>query len=148
MGQQTTPNFRGKGVSAKKFTKTGEPKHAGNWSERSIHYQSLQSKDYYVRLLKSKEDPEIKMLIVGDHTPLYQIMGGIVEQLAINDEHFYMYRQQGKYDKISNGKLYDCSYTLMKNPLAAKKWMIDPFAFKLRVEIYTEGDFTYNFPEY
>lgn len=148
MGQQIAPNFRGKGRSATKFTKNGEPKHAGNWSERSMHYQSLQSKDYYVRLLESKETAGIKVLIVGDNTPLYQIMGDMVEQLAINDPHFYMYRQAGKYDKIRNGKKYDCSYTLTKNPLAAKSWMINPHAFMLRVEIYTEGDFKYNFPEY
>ena len=148
MAQFFAQNFRGRGTSKTKFTKTGEPKHAGNWSAMSIYYQSLQVKDYYVRLVESKETPGMKILIVGDHTPLFKIMGDLVEQLAINDEHFCSYRQEGEYKGIGNGKAYKSSYTLSKNPMAARKWSVHPHAFILRCEIYTEGDFTFNFPEY
>ena len=148
MAHVLQPNLRGKGISKTKFTKAGEPKRAGNWSALTIYHQSLQTKDYYVRLVESKETPGIKILIVGDHTPLFKIMGDLVEQAAIHDEHFYSYRQEGEYKAIGNGKAYKSAYTLRKNPMAARKWTIDPHAFILRCEIYTEGDFAFNFPEY
>ena len=138
--------FRGKGVSATKFTKNGEPKHAGNWSAVSIHHQSLQYKDYYVRYRKD-EETGIEVLIVGDHTPLASIMGEMVATLAMRDPHFDTYRQSGQYKGLGNGKGYDSSYTLRRNKLV-RSWIIDPHAFTLRCEIYTDGDFTYNFPNY
>lgn len=147
MANVVAQNLRGKGISATKFTKAGEPKRSGNWSASAIHYQSLQYKDYFVRMIKSQETG-IKMLIVGDNTPLFKIMGDLVEQLAINDEHFASYRQEGEFRALDNGKGYKSAYTLRKSTMAARSWQIDTKAFTLRCEIYTDGDFTFNFPEY
>lgn len=138
-------NFRGKGISATKFTKAGEPKRSGNWSAQTIHHQSMQYKDYYVRLLQSESG--IKILLVGDHTPLSRIMGDAIEELAINDEHFSSYVQSGEYKGLGNGKSYEARRTLRKLNVR-KSWYFDNRAFLYREEIYTDGDFTYNFPEY
>ena len=137
--------WRGKGVSKNKLTKAGEPKHAGNFSAYTIHSQSLQYRDYYVRLLTSESG--IKVLIVGDHTPLASIMGEMVEELAKNDKHFDFYRQTGEYRGIGNGKGYEANRTLRKLNHRAS-WTIDNRAFLYREEIYTDGDFKYYFPEY
>lgn len=138
-------NFRGKGQSTTKFTKAGEPKRSGNWSSQTIHHQSLQYKDYYVRLLQSESG--IKILLVGDHTPLARIMGDAIEELAINDENFSVYVQAGEYKGLGNGKSYEARRTLRKLNVR-KSWYFDNRAFLYREEIYTDGDFTYNFPEY
>lgn len=139
-------NSRGKGTSLTKFTKTGDPKHAGNWSAQNIHRQSLQYRDYYVKLLKSESGIEI--LIVGDHTPLARIMGETVATLAMRDPNFESYRQQGYFKGINNGRSYEAFRTLRKNNKYINSWQHNPHAFILREEIYTDGDFKYYFPEY
>lgn len=146
MGKQTTPNFRGKGCSETKFTKAGEPKHAGNWSASKIHYQSLQVRDYYVRYVTDKGNG-IQKLIVGDHTPLAELMGTQVEWLAMRDENFDTYTQSGYNSKIVPGKKYEAYRRLCKSKLISS-WEINPHAFTYREAIYTEGDFEYYFPEY
>lgn len=137
-------DFRGKGTSETKFTKTGDPKHAGNWSAAKIRLQTTQFKDYYVRYRKNPETG-IEILVVGDHTPLAEIMGEMVATLAMRDPHFNVYCQTGEYRGLGNGKGYSSSYTLRKT-MYQSRW--DPHAFVLRCEICTEGDFTFNFPNY
>lgn len=145
MGKQLTTTFRGKGTSTTKFTKAGEPKHAGNWSASSIEHQTLQTRDYPVYVRKNDETG-IRILIVGEHTPLSEIMGELVHTLAITDEHFYQYRQEGEFRGLGNGKSYASAYTLTKR--RAYTTMIAPHRYVLRLEICTRGDFTYNFPNY
>lgn len=146
MGKQIAPNFRGRGVSETKYTKTGEPKHAGNWSYSKIHYQNLQVKDYYVRLRTDKETG-IQTLIVGDHTPLAALMGEQVEWLAMRDKTFDQYVQTDYNSRIVPGKKYEAYKRLYKSKLTSS-WEIDPHAFVYREAIYTDGDFKYHFPEY
>ena len=146
MANVTAPNLRGKGVSATKVTKNGEPKHAGNWSAATLHAQSMQYKDYYVRLIESTETPGIKMLIVGDHTPLFKVMGDMVENAAINDPCFNSYTQAGEFKGLQNGKGYEARRTLRK--INGNYRYYDGRAFVMREEIYTDFDFKYNFPNY
>ena len=139
-------NYRGRCFSTKgKRTKTGELKRAGNFSRATFHSQQLQFKDYYVRLRTYESG--IQTLIVGDHTPLAQIMGETVATLAMRDEHFDLYQQKGEYTRIGNKRVYEAFRMLRKNSLIVS-WRLDPHAFTYREMIYTEGDFKYNFPEY
>lgn len=139
MAHVTAPNLRGKAVSATKFTKAGEPKRSGNWSYSTVHHQSLQSRDYRVRYENGR-------LIVGDHTPLADIMGKMgyaIEELARNDEYLKSIHREG-YASI-RGKKYQSSKLLTRVNL---QYSIDDVRYIYREEIYTDGDFDYNFPEY
>jgi hypothetical protein len=148
MAHLVAPNLRGKGISKTKFTKTGEPKRSGNWSVQTIHHQSLQSKDYPVYLKKNESGADI--LIAGEHTHLYDIMGGLVEHLAISDENFSQYYQEGEFKGLGNGKAYQSFRSLTKNRLYGRRgWYFGPEPkFTLRLGIYTDGDFDFPFPEY
>lgn len=139
MEKMKAPNLRGKGISATKFTKTGEPKRAGNWSVSTIHFQSLQFRDYKVKL-------EDGRLIVGDHTPLADVMGVMgneIEDLAKNDEFLQIIVRQG-FAKIGSKK-----YESRKRLTHINSRMgIDDVRYIYREEIYTDGDFDYQFSEY
>ena len=65
----TIMETRGRGTSATKFCKDGSPKHAGNWSESTLHYQSLVSKDYFVKRHTIPMEDCLKetLIVVGDH---------------------------------------------------------------------------------
>lgn len=138
----TAPNLRGKGISKTKFTKAGDPKRSGNWSALTIHQQSLQSRDYRV-WIKTYEDG-IQVLMVGDHTPLASLMGEQLASLALSDPYFQSYYREGV--KTMGKKKYDANMRLCKSKwngnLFVKTWGI------YREEIYTDGDFDYQFPEY
>ena len=139
MAHVTAPNLRGKAVSATKFTKAGEPKRSGNWSASTVHAQSLQSRDYRVKLVDGQ-------LIVGDHTPLAYVMdqvGAIVEELVTNDVYFSQLVRDGH--KTIRGKKYESRKTLKRIHL---QYSMDNVLYIYREEIYTDGDFDYNFPEY
>ena len=138
-------DYRGKCVSTHgKVTKAGEPKMAGNFSYSTFHLQSLQAKDYYVRLKTYASG--IKTLIVGDHTPLSRLMGEHVNSLAMTDEHFDVYVRTGT--KTVGVKKYEARMTLRKNKVHSAYWELDTYAFVYREEIYTDHDFNYQFPEY
>ena len=130
-------DYRGKGVSKDKLTKDGRPKRAGNFSYSTIHHQSLQSRDYYV-VLKDGQ------LIVGEHTPLSQVMGDLIATLALTDAHFGSYVQDG--EKTVAGKKHEAHRRLTR--YNARYSYLDAIRFIYREEIYTDGDFDYNFPEY
>ena len=136
-------DYRGRCYSKNKVTKAGYPKMAGNFSYQTFHHQQLQSKDYYVKL--HVYESGVKTLIVGDHTPLAEIMGYDTERLAINDEHFDAYVRRGV--KTIGGKEHE-AYMRLTKVNTRKSWMLDPHAFVYREEIYTDGDFNYPFPNY
>lgn len=142
MAHVVAPNLRGKGVSETKFTKTGEPKRSGNWSYQKVHQMNLQSKDYRVREVTFESG--IKRLIVGDNTPLAQLMGEMVATLAMNDEYFESYTRKGY--KTVGVKKYEAQMVLRKANCLYD--YLDKYKFIYREMIYTDGDFNYNFPEY
>ena len=136
MGKQIAENYRGKGVS-NKLTKSRQPKHAGNWSAATIHKQSLQWRDYKVNRINGE-------LIVGESTKLKDILS---EQLVIaieNDPNFDCLYQKGTHTR--NGKKYEARRSLRKTTI---KWFnFSGHEYTYREEIYTDGDFNYNFKEY
>lgn len=142
MAHVVAPNLRGKGISTTKFTKSGDPKRSGNWSAETIHYQSLQSKDYPV-WVKTYENG-IQVLMVGENTPLSYLMTEQLMSLALNDPYFDMYRREG--EKTVGGKKHTACMTLRKSK-GSRIWLQDRFG-TYREEIYTDGDFDYQFPEY
>ena len=134
----TAPTLRGKGVSKDKFTKDGRLKRSGNFSYSTIHYQSLQCKDYKVRLID-------KQLIVGTHTPLSSLYPQELVNLALNDGYFERYVRNGV--KTINGKQYEVESHLTRRHIHYDYNYIN-YEFTYREMIYTDGDFDYNFPEY
>ena len=131
-------NYRGVGYSANKVCKgTGQPKRSGNFSYSTIHLQGLQSRDYPVK-------EENGRLIVGDHTPLAEVMGQEVATLALTDKFFQEYHQEGT--KTVNGEKYEMHKTLTKNKFIRP--ISRSYKFRYRIMIYTDLDFNYNFPEY
>lgn len=137
MGQQETHNYRGKGTSTK-LTKDGQPKHAGNWSFHTIHHQSLQHQDYRVRRIDGK-------LIVGDHTPLNKVLPQLLVDLIESDPNFKSYKQQGTHTHA--GKKYEAYKYLTKFSAFGTHMYID-YQYIYREEIYTDGEFDYQFPNY
>lgn len=138
----TAPNFRGKGFSRSKFTKTGDPKRAGNWSANTIHSQSLQYRDY--RVWVQKYESGIEVLMVGDKTPLASLMGEAVASLAMKDPYFRSYYREGV--KTVGTKQYEANMRLNKSK-GSPIWLSLHWGI-YREEIYTDGDFNYQFPEY
>ena len=130
-------NYRGKGTSTK-LTKDGKPKHAGNWSYYAIHHQSMQSRDYKVKLIDDA-------LMVGEHTPLLCLLPSAAVELAMTDPHFGEYRQDGV--RTVNGKKYECHITLTKRKLHFSVDYLN-YDFTYREIIFTDWDFDYQFPEY
>ena len=148
MAQVKAPNLRGKGQSATKFTKAGQPKRSGNWSAVTIHLQSMQSKDYYVFLHKD-EETGIETLVLEHGTPLAAVLGDygeMIATLAMRDPNFTSYRREGEFKGLGNGKGYEAHMTLRKLD-GSIYWNRGRFAL-LRMEIFTDGDFTFNFPNY
>ena len=149
MAHVVAPNLRGKGISKTKFTKTGEPKRSGNWSVAAIHYQSLQSKDYHVRYWTLESG--VQILVVGDNkTPLEDIMGKQIANLAMFDKHFEQYTQSG-YKEVGTElgtRKYEVFRYLKKNRVRSSSYGKEDVEFTYREAIYTENDFNYTFPEY
>lgn len=135
-------NYRGKCESKTKVTKDGRPKRAGNFSYSVFHAQSMQSKDYHVKKVINEYGNEI--LIVGDHTPLWELMGGLVEELALRDKTFDTYTQQGY--KTIGSKKYEAHKTLKKSRISMRYGYELDFIY--REQIYTDKDFEYQFIEY
>ena len=130
--------MRKQGISKDKFCKgTGIPKRSGNFSAFSIHQSSMQSKDYKVRVVDGR-------LIVGEHTPLVDVLGAAVVAAIQADPYFNSYRQEGV--KTINGKQYEAHRILTK--FNARFSYLSDIKYLLREEIFTELDFDYNFAEY
>ena len=130
--------MRKQGISKDKFCKgTDIPKRSGNYSPTTIHFQSLQVRDYKVRLIDGH-------LIVGERTPLTEIFKPDVVMAILNDRHFNSYRQEGV--KTINGKRYETHRILTKYD--ARFSYLNEIKYLLREEIYTDFDFDYNFKEY
>ena len=139
MGKQVATTFRGKCESTSKKSKSGMPKHSGNFSYATFHKQSLQSMDYRVKRAANGH------LIVGDHTPLLSILPTAVVSLAMHDPSFDSIKL--RWHKTINGKQYEaCKRLTRQSSYGAKCWL--DFEFIYREEIYTDGEFDYNFPEY
>lgn len=149
MGKQNTPNLRGKGISSTKYTKTGAPKRAGNWSAAAIHAQSMQSRDYRV-LIKTYDDGS-RYVQVGNHTPLCKLMsdkshpevGELIEQLILSDGFFGEYKQVGTHT-LPHGKKYEVWRSVRRQP---SHWFENDM-YIYREVIYTDNEFIYHFPEY
>ena len=129
-----------KGTSKTKFCKgTDIPKRSGNYSyfnsdEYKMHYQS---KEYPVKRNSGGT------WIVGDRTPLNNILPEQLVWLVDNDPNFYGYKEKGTHTHC--GKKYDCERSINKCLLGSKYGLPD---YKLYICINTQGDFNYNFPEY
>lgn len=131
-------DYRGKGVSADKVCKgTGIPKHAGNFSYSSIHARSLQSKDYHVTLKNHT-------LIVGENTPLSDFFKPQIIELLFIDPLFSSYTQNGLIEH--NGKTYESVRTITK--YHARYTYLSDIKFILRIQVYTDLEFKYEFPCY
>ena len=129
-----------RGTSTTKFCKgTDIPKHAGNFSYSTVHYNSRQEKSYRVYYCGGQ-------LVVGaNNTPLVQLLPEAVVELAKNDPNFEEYRQQGT--QPVGGKQYEAHKTLRKNmTFGTRSWR--NYSFLYILTIYTDGDFDYKFPEY
>ena len=145
MGKQETPNYRGKGVSRDKFTKDGRPKHSGNFSYQAVHVNSLQSKDYRVTMKKDKDGDPI--LIVGNSTPLLAVMPAAVVELAMHDKFLETIVRSGLAE--IRGKKYESRKTLTRFKVYYNFWTPEErVLFIYREEIWTDGDFIYEFPNY
>ena len=129
-------DFRGKCESKDKVRKDGQPKHAGNFSYASFHAQHLQSKDYLVRMIDGD-------LIVGDHTPLMVLLPRPVVESALTDPFFGCYVQDGQ--QMVEGKTYEAHRRLTR---IKHNVYLGDVRFVLRMEIYTDGECNYKFPEY
>ena len=131
-------NYYGKCVSTHgKVTKGGVPKHSGNFSYQSMHYQSLQSRDYPVREKDGK-------LIVGDHTPLYELMPIAVYELAVVDEQFESVCR--KCTVVVDGKEYEGYKTLTRRHYSGAAF--SQYDFVYREQVYTDFEIEVEFTEY
>ncbi len=135
MGKQMTPNLRGKGYSSK-LTKDGKPKHAGNWSAITIHYQSMQFQDYAVKRIDG-------ILVVGNETKLSDIFPEELVRIIDADPNFESLSQVGTH--THNGKQYEARRSLRR---VIRYCAYSEREYIYREEIYTDGDFKYNFKEY
>ena len=131
-----TKDFRGKCASATKVCKNGQPKHAGNFSYATFRAQKLQSKDYFVSMIDGE-------LIVGDHTPLVVLLPRPVVEAAMTDRFFGSYSQDGT--QMVAGKEYEAHRRLTR---IKHSIYIGDVRFILRMEIYTDGEVDFKFPEY
>ena len=136
MGKQNVPTFRGKCESST-MAKSGRPKHAGNFSWHTHHEQSLRFKDY--RVWRTADGH----LIVGEHTPLLSLVPTEVVQLAMFEPTFDNITL--RWFKTVGGKRYDANKHLSRFN-GGRGW--NDFEFIYREEIYTDGDFNYDFPNY
>lgn len=128
-----------KGISKDKFCKgTDIPKRSGNFSSQTVHYQSLQSRDYHVNLRNGR-------LIVGENTPLEDVMPGI-EQLALSDPYFESYTQKGTH--THSKKKYEARKTLTKREKHYEYCTWLNYDFVYREMIYTDNEFDYQFKNY
>lgn len=122
-----------KGVSKDKFIKgTDIPKRAGNFSHVRMRWET---RSYPVRYDEIKGE-----LIVGDHTPLRNVMGTYVEQMVLHDPYFKSVTQKGTH--TFNGKKYEAEKSLTRSRYCAFR------DYTYREGIDTEKDFHYEFPEY
>ena len=137
---------RGKGTSATKFCKDGSPKHAGNWSESTIHYQSLVSKDYFVKRHTIPMEDCLKetLIVVGDHEnrPLTDFLPENVVQYLVSDPYIKTLNREGKV-KVG-GKEYDSFKEIKKTRY---KYM-NGCEYILRLGIYTDNEIKWEFPEF
>lgn len=131
-------NYRGKGVSRTKTCKgTDIPKHSGNYSYSAIHAAFLQSKEYRVTL-------QDHHLIVGESTPLAEVFEPALLSAIESDPYFESYTQRGV--KTVGNKQYDAQRTLTK--YKSRYNYLNNIKYLYREQIYTDGDFDYNFPNY
>lgn len=135
-------NYRGRCVSTTgKRTKAGDLKMSGNFSKTTFRLQSVQYRDYPVRWITCESG--IKQLVVGENqTPLALIVGEKIADLVMTDRCFDVYVQRDVFRIKDNPKEYEAVSTLRrcKHSITAD--------FTLRLEIYAEGDFKWNFNEY
>ena len=129
-------DFRGRCESKDKVRKDGQPKHAGNFSYTTFHAQKLQSKDYLVRMIDDE-------LIVGTHTPLMVVLPRPIVEAAMTDRFFGSYSQDGT--QMVAGKEYEAHRRLTR---VKHSIYIGDVRFILRMEIYTDGEVDFKFPEY
>lgn len=139
MGKQIADTFRGKCHSTTgKMTKSGELKHAGNFSAYTHHIQSAQSIDY--RCYITETESGIRQIVVGESkTPLSMIVGEMLNSLALQDRYFETYIQKDTLKFM--GEEYEARRELRRLHGSSAD-------FLLRVVVYTDGKFDYTFNEY
>ena len=122
-----------KGVSKTKFCKlTGEPKRSGNYSP-ALHMHFCR-RTYCVYL----RDGEFYV----ERTPAKNLLPPAIIELMLTDRFFKCYEQEGVYEHA--GKKYKCWRKVFKPFI--RGYGCSEFNFSM--EIDTEGDFEFVFPEY
>lgn len=120
-----------KGISKTKFIKgTDIPKRAGNFSPCTMRWET---RSYPVHMIDGE-------LIVGNSTPLRNVMGAYVEQMVLHDPFFDSVTLKGKH--TFNGKQYEAEKLLTRSRFGKM------YDFAYREGIDTEKEFKYIFPEY
>lgn len=138
--QQNRSGYRGKCESKDKVRKDGQPKRAGNFSYEVFRDQHMQTRDYKVW---RNDDGN---LIVGDHTPLSAIYSDGIYTEAMTNPRFDEYIERGV--KTVRCKKYNAERRLTKFTPHYKSSILFYYEFIYRETIYTDGDFTYEFPDY
>ena len=137
---------RGRGTSTTKFCKDGSPKHAGNWSESTIHHQSLVTKDYYVKRHTIPMEDCLKetLIVVGNHEnrPLTDFLPESVVTYIVSDPFIKTIMREGKVK--FGAKEYECFKEIKKTRY---KYLCG-CEYILRLGIYTDNEIKWEFPEF
>ena len=121
------------GVSKDKFCKgTDVPKHAGNFSPCREIYKHYKRATYPIRV-------ENGCMIIGNHTPVEAVLDAHLICLIQDDPYFNRYEQKGTH--TFNGTKYPASKSVYRS-------LIDPKLLIYEESISTNGDFTWEFPDY
>lgn len=138
MGKQKQQTFRGK-CEGKTVRKDGRPKHAGNFSYATLHAQSKQAESWKVWITDEGH------LMVGEHTPLLCLLSPIAVQFAMDDHTFTSL--EFRSHRIMFGKQYEVCQRLTRFT-EHSYWHDRRYAYIYTEEIYTDGDFKYQFENY
>lgn len=138
MGKQEQQTFRGR-CTGKTARKDGKPKHAGNFSYQTFHAQSRQSKTY--KVWRTDEGH----LMVGEHTPLLCLLSVLAVRFAMEDPTFTQIEFCAEREMF--GKMYETRQVLKRhhyNPVYDDR----EYEFTYTEDIWTDGDFKYQFENY
>ena len=138
MGRQQQRTFRGR-CEGKTVRKDGRPKHAGNFSYATLHMQSRQSKTWRVWRAENGH------LMVGEHTPLLCLLSAQAVQFAMDDHTFTC--MEFRTNKVMFGKQYEACQRLTRSNERGL-WYGGECLYFYTEEIYTDGDFNYQFENY
>lgn len=120
------------GVSKDKFCKSGEPKHAGNFSKFMMHYCSKS----YAMVKRGNS------LIIGNSTAAETKLPKTLIELILNDPKFKQITRESVYKH--HNQEYKCEQTVRRSTLSG--YGMSEFIYSEAID--TRGDFKYEFPNY